>query len=235
MKIAIIIPCYNSGEILANNLPTLFSYIDNDKNNIYKVYVVNDGSSDCSCTFLEREKRIILLHNEKNKGKGNAIKHAVKYIEPCDAVLYKDSDFSTKIDCLNKFIKELENHDVVIGSRFHKNSVMPLKRAFKRRVASKCCNIFVNALFRFNIKDTQCGFKLFKYDVIKKAAAKQTINDWSFDVEYLYMVKLNNYKIKEMPIEWIENYDSSIKIIPASIGFIKKSFQIKKHRKDYIF
>lgn len=227
--IVIIIPCYKGGRLLSANLPKLFDYINNHKENRFKVIVINDGSTDNTLEILRNIKGIILLSYAKNKGKGGAVQYGIKHIKPCDAVIIMDADFSTDLKAIDDSINEIKNNDVVIASRFLKDSYLPVKRSLKRRIVSKCCNIIVNLMFHFHLKDTQCGFKCFKYNVAKLLTDKQTIQGWSFDVEYLYLAKLNGYKIKEIPVTWTESDDSTVKVTKASLNFFKSLFTIKKN------
>ncbi|MCF7835658.1 MAG: hypothetical protein K9M15_00875, partial [Candidatus Marinimicrobia bacterium] len=53
------------------------------------------------------------------------------------------------------------------------------------------------------IHDTQRAFKLFKGDVAEKIFSKQTIMRWGFDIEVLVIAKKLGYKIKELPVAWL--------------------------------
>lgn len=234
MKISILIPCYNGGQLLKNNLPKLFEYFQIHNKNDIDITVVNDGSKDNTLEILKDIKGITLLSYEINKGKGGAVQYGINHIIPCDAILIMDCDFAASLDSIDKAINELKNDDVVIASRFLKDSVLPIKRSIKRRIISKCCNIIVNLLFRFHIKDTQCGFKCIKYDLAKFMANKQIINGWAFDVEYLYIAKLNNKSIKEIPVTWTESDRSTVHAFKSSINFIKSIFKIKKNKHNYL-
>lgn len=228
-NIVLLIPCYNGGLLLISNLPKLFKYVAKNNSYSFKIIVVNDGSIDNTLEILKGIKGITLLSYDKNRGKGGAVQYGIQHINPCDAVIVMDADFSTDLKAIDDSIKELDNNDVVIASRFLKDSYLPIKKSLKRRIVSKCCNIIVNMMFRFHLKDTQCGFKCFKYNVAKLLADKQTIQGWSFDVEYLYIAKLNGYKIKEIPVIWTESDDSTVKVAKASLNFFISLFTIKKN------
>lgn len=232
MDISIILPCYNGGKKLKDNLPSLLNYLQQSKHH-YKLYVVNDGSIDDTYDQLKELKTIKLLSYKINRGKGGAIKFGLENIDKCDSIMLMDSDFPFDFKIIDDSIKHLNSFDLVVGSKFHKDSVFLSQRKNQRKITSKFCNFIVNSMFHFKLKDTQCGYKIMKYELAKLICSKQRINDWSFDVEYLYIAKLNGYKYTEIPVICKEDGISTVKIFKASIKFIISLFNIRMHKKYY--
>ena len=236
MLCSIVIPCYNGGSLLKNNLPKLFTYLLQYPNHQFEVVVINDGSKDNTFTILKSIKGIKLLSYGQNKGKGGAVQYGINHVDQnSDVVIVMDADCATDFKAINETIDMLTDYDVVAASRFIKGSYLPIKRSLKRRIVSKICSMVVNLLFRFHIKDTQCGFKGYKCSIAKMLASKQTIQDWAFDVEYLCIAKIHHYKIKELPVTWTESDQSTVKVTRASSKFIRSLLTIKRNawRKKY--
>ena len=143
--------------------------------------------------------------------------------------------FSTDLEAIDRFIKIAPNYDMVIGSRHAKDSVIKKKQPALRVFIGWCCRQLVNMKFHFNFKDTQCGFKAMRTDVAKKIVEKQVVTNFAFDVEYLYIAKLNNLSIHEMGVVWSDDRGSTVSPLKSSIKFFKDLSFIKKHKKTYLF
>ena len=95
-----------------------------------------------------------------------------------------------------------KGYDIVIGSRGLKKSDIRIHQPWYRESMGKVFNLLVQLFAVRGIKDTQCGFKCFKQEVIKDIFCRQTINHFSFDVELLCIAVKQGYKIKEAPVQW---------------------------------
>ena len=67
-----------------------------------------------------------------------------------------------------------------------------------------------------HIKDTQCGFKLYKAYVAKNIFSDLKTNGWAHDVEVLYKADLQGIKIYEMPLTWKNVDDSHVNVFTDS-------------------
>jgi dolichyl-phosphate beta-glucosyltransferase len=210
INISIVVPVYNEEKRLGKNLIKIIKFCKfNFKN--YEIIVVDDGSTDNTIKICERynkEDNLIILKNEKNKGKGFSVNKGVLKSKG-DVILFTDCDLSTPIQELNNFLKIIDNYDIIIGSRALNRSQVKI-RLFKK-ILGKIGNMFIS-IFVKNIKDTQCGFKLFKRNTINKIFTKQTINRWGFDFEILFLAQKYNFKIKEEPVKWTEDKESKVKL-----------------------
>ena len=146
-----------------------------------------------------------------------------------------DADLSTDLEAIARFLEIAPSYDMVIGSRHSKDSVIKKKQPALRVFIGWCCRLLVNMKFHFHFKDTQCGFKAMKTDIAKKIVAKQVVNNFAFDVEYIYIAKLNNLSIHEMGVIWSDDRGSTVSPLKSSIKFFKDLSFIKKHKKTYFF
>ena len=107
------------------------------------------------------------------------------------------------------FLKE--GYDIVIGSRDVRGAQMHPPQSFLKRILGNLGNLFVQALLLPGIRDTQCGFKAFSEESATKIFTQQRIKRWGFDIEALALGKRMGYKIKEIPVYWVNDADSKVK------------------------
>lgn len=233
MKFSIIIPCYNESQDIVKNVDKIKDYLAS-KNLDYELLLVNDGSKDNTKEVIESIPDVIALSYEPNRGKGAAIKCGIENATG-DYILFMDADLSTDLSAIDKVVEYAPQYDMIIGSRHAKDSVIKKKQPALRVFIGWCCRKLVNMKFHFKYKDTQCGFKAMRTDVAKKIVAKQVVNNFAFDVEYLYIASLNNLSIYEMGVIWADDRGSTVSPLKSSIKFFKDLSFIKKHKKTYLF
>jgi len=227
LSISVVIPAYNEERRIGKTLRKVIKYL-NKKRHDYEIIVVDDGSRDDTAKVVGffRNKRLMLLQNRKNCGKGFSIKRGMlaarkKYL------LFSDADLSTPIEELEKFVKLKDKYDILIGSRALKRSEIRIKQPFYRVMMGKVFNLMVNLTVVRGIKDTQCGFKLFKKDAAKRIFRKQAFRGFGFDVEILFIAKKYGYSIKEIPIVWTNSPDTKVSAIKDSIRMFADLLRIR--------
>lgn len=246
MYLSIILPCFNEGKKLQNNMPKIIDYVINNIKKEFEIIIVNDGSTDDTKKYLYEInksfknyidvpyfKNLEIISYKKNRGKGHAINIGLKAAHGIYSI-FMDTDLSTDLSAIKDSLFYLEcGYDCVIGSRKLKDSVLPVARSPFRKALSTFSTILSNIIVPLFIIDTQCGFKAFKTDVLKKyVLEKQIIDKFAFDVEYLYILKLNNIKIKEIPVIWTDDFDSRVGKL-SSLYFILDLFRIRKNKEKY--
>lgn len=218
VKVNIIIPAYNEENRLGKTFESYVEYFLNKKEYcintntskntkyILKVILVSDGSTDNTIPLAEK---VFVKHNinstiieiQNNSGKGFAVKKGVLESDSADYYYLADADLSAKWDVLPKFLELIKNdkYDVVIGSRAVSESKVKTN-AFKY-IAGRISATLVNLSLNLDIKDTQCGYKLFSNKCLK-AFELQTINSWGYDFEILYILEKMGLNILEKGITW---------------------------------
>ena len=233
MKLSIIIPCYNESKDIKTNVEIVKDYLK--ENSIdYELILVNDGSKDTTKEEIESIPGVLPISYEPNRGKGGAVKEGIMHASG-DYVLFMDADLSTDISAIKDVVEQAPTCDLLIGSRHAKGSVIKKKQPVLRVFIGWCCRTLVNMKFHTKLKDTQCGFKAMRIDVAKKLAEKQLINNFAFDVEYIYIAKLNNLSLKELGITWSDDRESTVSPFKSSVKFFKDLHFIKKNKKHYYF
>ena len=233
MKLSIIIPAYNEEKRITKTLQEIDKYTK-QQNYEYEILVVSDGSKDKTAEIVKQMesqiKGLRLIDNKENHGKGFVVKQGLLEAKG-EVRLFTDADNSTSIDQVEKMWQELENgYDVVIGSRDIKGAVLEPAQPWYRRILGNVFNLFVQiVLGLWGIRDTQCGFKALTKKAVENIIPKCKIDRWAFDPEILVLAKRQGFKIKEVPVHWINQIDSKVKLFGSNsmITMLREILQIK--------
>jgi dolichyl-phosphate beta-glucosyltransferase len=225
--LSIIIPAYNEEKRIVSTIKKIEDYFKT-RNKPYEIIVVDDGSKDKTIEKVNsiNSTNVRLIKNPKNMGKGYAVKTGVMNSKK-EWILFSDADLSTPIEMLDRFVQYMDHYDIIIGSRVAKGAKIEIKQPFYRRIPGKVFPLLVQLFIMRGIKDTQCGFKLFKKECAMFLFKKQKINGFSFDAEILYLAKKYKFKIKEVPINWANDLDSKVNPIKHSFKMFVELLKIK--------
>lgn len=226
--LSVVIPSYDEMTNLQKGVLDKIEHFLTKKKFGYEVIIVDDGSKDGSCEFVEefiKENPNFRLIKNSHMGKAGSVTTGVLEAKG-DYILFTDMDQATPIEQTEKLLPCFsEGFDVVIGSRLQRKG-SPLTR----RLMSKSVIVIRSFLIGLpDIRDTQCGFKMFTkkaaYDLFNKI--KNLHNGFKkiqgssvtagFDVELLYLAEKHRYKIKEVPIEWL--YVETRRVNPIKDSF----------------
>lgn len=188
---AIIVPCYNEAERLDT---AAFEAFMNRYKDISFIFV-NDGSSDATGPMLDDftskfRRQTAVLHMPCNGGKAEAVRQGMTaaIARGFRFVGYWDADLATCLSAILEFgtlIRRDGNHTVVIGARLRLLGHQ-IERDPSRRLFSRAFNLVARLALRLNIRDTQCGAKLFEVDGDLVAALAHPFEaSWLFDIELL--------------------------------------------------
>ena len=227
--LSIVIPAYDEADSIRRaNLQRVEEYLSQQPYGS-EVIVVDDGSTDATVALVEecaRESaRLTLIRNE-HRGKAFAVTTGVLAAEG-DYVLFMDMDLATSLEHIGQFLTTLQggDADVVTASREARGAVR-LDAPWTRRLMGKTFNLLVQALLLPGLWDTQCGFKGLTAKAVESIFPKLTIDQWAFDVEILVIAKKNKYKLKEIPITWMNDPESKVKL-KGMVRMLKEILQIK--------
>jgi glycosyltransferase involved in cell wall biosynthesis len=189
MLVSIIIPCFNEKNYIDEIIKKVL-----EQNNISKeIIIVDDGSTDGTTEILKKKietKVNKIIYLEKNLGKGNAIKEAIKFVNG-EIILIQDADLEYNPKDYNKMIAPFISNDadVVYGSRFISNDSRRVIY-FANTVANKILTFFLNCLLNLNFTDVETGYKAFKTELVKKIY----LNEKGFGFEIEITMKLSKIK-----------------------------------------
>lgn len=227
MEISIIIPAYNEEARIGATILAILTYMDL-KQHSFEIIVVDDGSTDQTTSLVNQfhDERIKLIIIGGNRGKGFAVWKGLSKAR-FDAALFTDADLSTPIEDLERFLPHTEHNDVIIGSRNLPTSVITKPQPFLRSRLGKTFPFLTKWIALPGIFDSQCGFKLFNRNAITMITRYQTINDFGFDVEILYICKKANLDIKEIGVHWGNAEGSKVRVIHDSFRMFLDLFRVR--------
>jgi dolichyl-phosphate beta-glucosyltransferase len=229
-SISVVIPAFNEGGRILPTLRMIDDYL-RDNAHRYEIIVVDDGSSDNTLEVVrgesERLKHIRLISNEINRGKGFSVRRGVMSAHH-DLVLISDADLSTPIEEVAKFLPWVEKgYDVVIGSRALRESDIIRKQPWYRQTMGKTFNVLVRTIVLGGFRDTQCGFKMFRAAAGKKVFESLKTERFAFDVEALLRAKKSGYRIKEVPVRWVNSPQSRVRVLRDSVRMFLDLLRIR--------
>jgi dolichyl-phosphate beta-glucosyltransferase len=187
--------------------------------------VVDDGSTDRTAAMLraaaEEDPRLVLVQAyERNRGKGAAFAAGVERARG-DYVLLADVDLSTPLGELRKLGAAVDaGADIAVGSRAVPGAVVE-RGPVHRKLLGETFNGAVRLLTGLRLRDTQNGFKLFPTEVAKRLVAEQTCPGFAFDVELLMRADRAGLKIAEVPILYLHDARSSVRVGSAGAKMLK--------------
>lgn len=206
--LSVIIPAYNEADRLPMTLIDVDRHLSQAEYS-YEILVVNDGSIDATAEITRRFagliKNLKLIDNPDNRGKGAVVKLGMMSAKG-NIRLFMDADNSTSIIEFNKMLPYFkEGFDIVIGSRAVKGARMKPAQPALKRLAGRLGNFFIQLVLLKGIWDSQCGFKAFTEEAAEKIFSLVQISRWGFDAEVLALARWMGYKIKEMPVFWVNH------------------------------
>jgi glycosyltransferase involved in cell wall biosynthesis len=219
IQVDVVIPVLNEAHVLEKSVYTVREFLTNHLDYQWKVVVVDNGSTDGTYDVAQRlaarfdDVEFVCL---KEKGRGRALREAWEN-STSEVVLYTDVDLPTELTALSKLVNALvrEGYDISIGSRLAKGS--QTKRCFKREITSQLYNLFIKCVLFTKFSDAQCGFKALTREVVDKVVPQIKDQAWFFDTELLVLAEKQGYKIKDIPVTWIEDDDTRVKLIPTAL------------------
>jgi glycosyltransferase involved in cell wall biosynthesis len=213
--ISVVVPCYNEEKTIQKNLTKIFNYL-NEHWEDFEVIVVNDGSTDGTLKEIKKVQEKLplrLIDNPTNKGKGGVVKQGVLESSG-ELVMFLDADLGIPIEELEKFAPEIERgYDIVIASRFVPGLRIIRPVPWHRKIMEKVFRLLrLIILNDRNVKDTQCGFKVFQREAAMKIFPYLTVERFAFDAELIYLANQRHLKIKEIPISLQNPPNSHIRL-----------------------
>jgi dolichyl-phosphate beta-glucosyltransferase len=231
-ELSIVIPAYNEKLRLA---PTVREAVGHCRaaGTPFELIVVDDGSLDDTSTLARTlagelpEVRLIRL--AANHGKGYAVRTGVVN-SLGRLVLFADADGATPFAEVERLRAALgAGADLAVGSRALKTTGVRVEAKFYRHVMGRTFHRLVEWAADGDVKDTQCGFKLFRSPVAHDLFSRMRMNGFSFDVEVLMMAKRRGYRVAEVPVNWTHQPGSKVRLTWDSLRMAADLLRIRRY------
>ncbi len=232
MRLSVVIPAFNEAARLPRTLSEARAWLDAHLSGDYELLVVDDGSTDDTCAIVARIARdwprLRLLRQPENRGKGAAVRRGM--LEGRGEVrLFMDADHSTHIREVTKVFEAIEaGAEVVIASRRHPDSELPVRQGRLREAMGVAFNRLMRSIVGLPYEDTQCGFKAFTAEAAARLFPRQTLDGFGFDVEILAWARKLGMRIVEIPVRWTNDADSRVAIGRDPLAMLAELWRIRR-------
>lgn len=225
----LVIPVLNEAHVLARSVAEVRRFLATQSQWEWRVVVVDNGSTDGTDRVAHRltaeydDVRFVQL---PQRGRGRALRHAWTQSD-ADVMCYTDVDLSTELPALPRMVVAIldEGYHVATGSRLMRAS--RTVRSVKREFISRCYNLFIKAVLFTSFSDAQCGFKAVSHRAVTELVPQVRDQSWFFDTELLVLADKYGYGIKDIPVIWIEDDDSRVKIVRTAWEDIKGVLRLR--------
>ncbi|MBC8526886.1 MAG: polyprenol monophosphomannose synthase [Candidatus Cloacimonetes bacterium] len=213
MKSLAIIPTYNESENISQLIPKVL-----EQNNNIEILIVDDNSPDGTAEIVKEimksNPKVHILEREKKMGLGSAYIAGFKYAiqNKYDYIFEMDADFSHNPKKIPEFLEAIKENDLVIGSRYV-TGVNVVNWPARRLMLSLFASKYVRIITRMPIKDPTAGFKCFRRKLLETIDLDNILSDgYSFQIEVNYKVWKKGFRIKELPIVFVERRSGKSKM-----------------------
>lgn len=222
--LSVIMPAYKEGERIGRTLLEIEKYFEG-KNYDYEIIVIIDGSPDNTAeiarNYSSQVKNLRVIANPENHGKGYIVRQG--FLEAQGKYrLFMDSDGSTSITHLEKFLPEFKNgYDIVIGSRDIEGAFVQIHQPKYKEFLGNMGNWAIRiVLGLWKYPDTQCGFKILTDKAAEAVASRMVIDRFGFDFEIIALAERLGFKVKQMPVRWLNEEGSTVTLFGPN-GYFK--------------
>jgi dolichyl-phosphate beta-glucosyltransferase len=217
--LSVVVPAYNEEARLGASLARIRAYLE-ARPYAAEIIVVDDGSTDrtaeVAAEALRGRPADRVLRQPENRGKGAAVKAGMLAAAGA-AILFTDADLSTPIEEIEKMLPRLEaGADIVIGSRALADSDIQVRQNRFRELMGKTFNVMVRTCALGDVRDTQCGFKLFTRPAARAVFAELQTAGFCFDVEALAVGRRLGLRLEQVPVIWRNSPQSRVRIVRSS-------------------
>lgn len=209
MKLSVVIPVYNECDTICEVIEMVRRCGVPD----LEIVVVNDASTDGTREKLEAllpAEDLILVHHQRNQGKGAAIRTAQKHLSG-DVVVIQDADLEYSPMEFPKLLRPIEQGkaEVVYGSRYSGREL--LVDTFWHYLGNKVLTTFSNMLSNVHLTDMETCYKMMKADIFKNLSLE--CNRFGFEPEVTAKLAKRKCRIYEVPIAYeARRFDEGKKI-----------------------
>ncbi len=230
-SLLILIPAYNEERRIEPVLRAYARFFEKNYSGKFRLVVVLNGCTDHTLGVVETVSaefpQVSALEFPAPIGKGGALIEGLRLAALGDLIGYVDADGATPPHAFLDLVKAIGPADCVIGSRWLPGAVIHASQSSKRQFASRVFHLIVQLLFWMNIRDTQCGAKVMKREVVEKIHPFLRIADMAFDINLLVAVRRAGFRILEVPTEWTDQVGTKVTLARTSLTMFLSVVRIR--------
>ena len=232
IDVDIAVPVFNEKRTLEGSIRRLHGFLSNGFPLSWRITIADNGSTDGTRAVARRlsyDLRGVEALAVPRRGRGAAL-HAAWSTDVAQVVSYMDVDLSTDLDALLPLVAPLlsGHSELAIGTRLHRAACV--ERSFKRELISRSYNRLLRLALRVRFSDAQCGFKAIRADVARQLLPLVHDEGWFFDTELLVLAQRRGLRIHEVPVDWVEDSDSRVQIVPTALADLRGVARLLLHR-----
>ena len=233
ISVDITIPVLNEEHSLPVCIETLTDHLTNGITDgwDWNITIADNGSEDSTPEVgreLSESYPNVQITRLDQRGRGRALKKAWMESD-ADVLCFMDVDLSTRLGSLAPMVDAVakEGYGLAIGSRLLPESRVE-GRTLKREIVSRSYNALIRLMFpRKTFRDAQCGFKAVSREVAQNVVPYVENTGWFFDTELLLLSLRAGYRIKEIPVHWVDDPDTRVRIVSTASEDIKGLLRVR--------
>jgi glycosyltransferase involved in cell wall biosynthesis len=230
-SVDLFIPCYNEERVLAESVGKLHAWCSQHLAAYkWRIVVADNASTDATLQVAQKlaaddPDNVGYIHLDQ-KGRGRALKRG--WLESrADAMCYMDVDLSTDLAMITPLLKAVmeDGFDIAYGSRVAKGA--DIQRSLKREINSRGYILLFKLLFQARFSDAQCGFKAITGKAAKELMPLIEDGEWFWDTELLVIGEKGGWKLKEIPVRWVEDPDTRTRFPQDIIKMMSQALKLR--------
>ena len=222
-RVEIVVPVRNEERDLERSVRRLVAYLSAGFPFRTRITIADNGSSDGTWAVakgLAAELPGVRAVRLEQPGRGRALR-SCWLDSDAEVLAYTDVDLSTGLNALLPLVSTLlsGHSDVAIGTRLARGA--RVSRGSRREVISRAYNLLLHALLGVGFSDAQCGFKAIRADKARLLLPLTRDTAWFFDTELLVLAERAGLRVHEVPVDWIDDPNSSVDLLATAIGDLR--------------
>ncbi len=235
MQLSIVIPAYDEARKIVRDVSAASEFLATHMHG-GEIIVADDGSRDdtASVALTAQQSSGVELHVlrlPEHRGKGFALRSGIAASHGI-YVMFADSGLTTPYSNVLRGLDLLCNGqcDLAHGSRKLSESVIHIPQDPDRRISSALFRLLLRWILPVpaELTDTQCGFKVYRGDIVRMLSRECIADGFLFDVEMSLRALRQGYRIREFPIEWSCDRDSRLTFRHNAWSILQEMFAVRR-------
>lgn len=226
----VVIPVLDEAHVLAESVSRVRAWLHARFPYRWRLVIVDNGSADATArvaaSLASSHPDVVFLQLEK-RGRGRALRHAW-LTSPADAVCYMDVDLSTRLDFLTPLLQAVLENGAAVATGSRLLPASRTTRSWPRELISRAYNLITRLVLGLPVSDAQCGFKAVSRQAVNQLVPLIADESWFFDTELLFLAHRCALKIAEIPVVWIEDDDSRVKIVRTALDDLRGIWRLRR-------